>query len=132
MTSFIAARGSGRSTSLIPAVPAAWSVTTIAFIVHLLVCGMSWSVTTSHRNVRYRLRVGAGLVLGRAGAVCSELREILSVKASVTIVYLSTGPPLGFSSRAGATRARPERAELFQHWGHRVPSSAPRSELPIQ
>src|SRR5438477_5453147 len=32
MTSFIAACGSGRSTSFIPAVPAAWSVTTIAFM----------------------------------------------------------------------------------------------------
>ena len=38
-TSFIAACGSGRSTSVIPAVPAAWSVTTIAFIVHLPVVG---------------------------------------------------------------------------------------------
>ena len=35
MTSFIAAGGSGRSTSVIPAVPAASSVTTIAFIRHL-------------------------------------------------------------------------------------------------
>src|SRR5947209_3256788 len=43
MTSFIAACGSGRSTSVIPAVPAAWSVTTIAFIVHLPVCGRSSS-----------------------------------------------------------------------------------------
>src|SRR5438552_10104383 len=33
MTSFIAAGGSGRSTSFIPAVPAAWSVTTIAFMI---------------------------------------------------------------------------------------------------
>src|SRR5215472_6244695 len=32
MTSFIAAGGSGRSTSFIPAVPATWSVTTIAFM----------------------------------------------------------------------------------------------------
>src|SRR5579859_2823934 len=32
MTSFIAAAGSGRSASIIPAVPAAWSITTIAFI----------------------------------------------------------------------------------------------------
>src|SRR5918996_2276333 len=32
MTSFIAACGSGRSTSVIPAVPAAWSITTIAFM----------------------------------------------------------------------------------------------------
>src|SRR4029453_8475583 len=35
MTSFFAACGSGRSTSVIPPVPAAWSVTTIAFIVRL-------------------------------------------------------------------------------------------------
>src|SRR6266516_5891090 len=35
MTSFIAAFGSGRSASVIPAVPAASSVTTIAFIRHL-------------------------------------------------------------------------------------------------
>src|SRR3954466_5418834 len=34
MTSLIAAGGSGRSTSVIPAVPAASSVTTIAFIPH--------------------------------------------------------------------------------------------------
>src|SRR5437879_10755103 len=33
MTSFIAACGSGRFTSVIPAVPAAWSVTTIAFMI---------------------------------------------------------------------------------------------------
>jgi hypothetical protein len=32
MTSFIAAGGSGRSISVIPAVAAAWSVTTIAFM----------------------------------------------------------------------------------------------------
>src|SRR4051794_10205098 len=32
MTSLIAARGCGRSASVIPAIPAAWSVTTIAFI----------------------------------------------------------------------------------------------------
>jgi hypothetical protein len=43
MTSFIAARGSGRSTSFIPAVPAARSVTTIAFIVHLPV----WSLLST-------------------------------------------------------------------------------------
>src|SRR5215207_962140 len=39
MTSFIAADGSGRSTSVIPAVPAASSVTTIAFIQDLPVAG---------------------------------------------------------------------------------------------
>src|SRR6185436_15350032 len=39
MTSLIAAGGSGRSTSVIPAVPAASSVTTIAFIRDLPVAG---------------------------------------------------------------------------------------------
>jgi hypothetical protein len=40
MTSLIAAGGSGRSTSVIPAGPAAWSVSTIAFmgIVSSLIC----------------------------------------------------------------------------------------------
>src|SRR5262245_11597289 len=41
MTSFIAAGGSGRSPSVIPAVPAASSVTTIAFIWDLPVAGPS-------------------------------------------------------------------------------------------
>src|SRR5215472_2776182 len=48
MTSFIAAGGSGRSASFIPAVPAAWSVTTIAFIVHLLCV---WSSSLAQRCV---------------------------------------------------------------------------------
>src|SRR4051812_18525084 len=38
MTSFIAARGCGRSTSVIRAAPAAWSVTTIAFIRDISPC----------------------------------------------------------------------------------------------
>src|SRR4051794_19216406 len=52
MTSFIAAGGSGRSTSFIPAVPAAWSVTTIAFMIIFssVICLLS--------------RDGQGLVVG--------------------------------------------------------------------
>src|SRR5690349_14801421 len=42
MTSFIAAGGSGRSASVIPAVPAALSVTTIAFIRPLPVWSSIW------------------------------------------------------------------------------------------
>src|SRR5690349_15914316 len=54
MTSFIAAGGSGRSTSVIPAVPAASSVTTIAFIPHLP--GVECSpVTLLHRRLRSAL-----------------------------------------------------------------------------
>src|SRR5215472_15283190 len=45
MTSFIAACGSGRSTSAIPAVPAAWSVTTIAFIRKPPVSVLAWPFT---------------------------------------------------------------------------------------
>ncbi|HET8536725.1 MAG TPA: hypothetical protein VFL73_06040, partial [Solirubrobacteraceae bacterium] len=49
MTSFIAAGGSGRSTSAIPAVPAALSVTTIAFmeIVSSLLCLLGGSRTNA-------------------------------------------------------------------------------------
>src|SRR5438874_12066159 len=54
MTSFIAAGGSGRSTSVIPAVPAASSVTTIAFIRHLPVSSFS-PVTLLHRRLRSAL-----------------------------------------------------------------------------
>src|SRR5256885_4322980 len=107
MTSFIAARGTGRSTSLIPDVAAAWSVTTIAFIVHLLVCGISWSVTTSHPQCPLWVAVGAGLVLGRAGAVCSEFSEFFRRRRQSRFVYVDQ-PPFGLSPPAGAIRARPE------------------------
>src|SRR5262245_10021589 len=46
MTSFIAADGSGRSTSVIPAVPAASSVTTIAFILDLPCLGSTPAPST--------------------------------------------------------------------------------------
>src|SRR6516162_5320676 len=55
MTSFIAAGGSGRSTSFIPAVPAAWSVTTIAFMVIFasVICLNHGCVSPRHMR-RYR------------------------------------------------------------------------------
>src|SRR5215813_5920640 len=65
MTSFIAARGSGRSTSFIPAVPAAWSITTIAFttvfssVICLLVdrCRDAADSLSDFRNAVERLRI---------------------------------------------------------------------------
>jgi hypothetical protein len=54
MTSFIAAGGSGRSASFIPAVPAAWSVTTIAFMVHLLVRGDTIAANRHEALLEYR------------------------------------------------------------------------------
>src|SRR3954452_24788142 len=56
MTSLIAAGGSGRSTSVIPAVPAASSVTTIAFIGDLPVSGFSPLAHQAHLGARKRRR----------------------------------------------------------------------------
>src|SRR5215213_138155 len=55
MTSFIAAGGSGRSTSFIPAVPAAWSVTTIALMNFSAVISLCWQCC------------GVGMPAGRRG-----------------------------------------------------------------
>src|SRR4051795_5595645 len=60
MTSFIAADGSGRSTSLIPAVPAASSVTTIAFIRDLLWLVHSCLLRTDDRDHPARLVIAIG------------------------------------------------------------------------
>src|SRR6266853_3199462 len=69
MTSFIAACGSGRSTSFIPAVPAAWSVTTIAFmmIFSSVICLFGGNVAALVSLLERRAlwsRGGQGLVLG--------------------------------------------------------------------
>src|SRR5499433_2813728 len=52
MTSLIAACGSGRSASVIPAVPAAWSVTTIAFmgIVSSVICLFGGNIAGMERT----------------------------------------------------------------------------------
>src|SRR6187200_556402 len=60
MTSFIAAGGSGRSTSVIPAVPAASSVTTIAFIRDLPVAGPLCLLRTADRDHPARLVIAIG------------------------------------------------------------------------
>jgi hypothetical protein len=57
MTSFIAADGSGRSTSVIPAVPAASSVTTIAFIRYLPVSSSRLYQTGLDRKRATRARI---------------------------------------------------------------------------
>src|SRR5947209_15621301 len=81
MTSFIAACGSGRSTSFIPAVPAAWSVTTIAFMGIVSIClsdgnvasmGACRSRTKADDRLPAdplgRIESGDGVVEGRDGA----------------------------------------------------------------
>src|SRR6266576_3381756 len=74
MTSFSAAGGSGRSTSVIPAVPAAWSVTTIAFmgIVSSVICllGALMGACRSRTNADDRLTADPlGRIEGRDGIV---------------------------------------------------------------
>src|SRR5690348_14982772 len=64
MTSLIAADGLGRSARAIPAVPAAWSVTTIAFMGLSPVSGIGWversSVVRAGRGAELSLPVVAG------------------------------------------------------------------------
>src|SRR5437868_10439148 len=84
MTSFIAAGGSGRSTSVIPAVPAASSVTTIAFmgIVSSLICLFGGSRT----NADDRLPADPlGRVEGCNGIV--EGRDVADVRPQPSVPH---------------------------------------------
>src|SRR5512147_2954249 len=84
MTSFIAAGGSGRSTSVIPAVPAAWSVTTIAFmgIVSSLICLFGGSRT----NADDRLPADPlGRIEGCNGIV--ESRDVADVRPQLSVPH---------------------------------------------
>ena len=64
----IAACGSGRSTSFIPAVPAAWFVTTIAFmsIITLVICVFAGNVASICRRDRSAYRRSHHLASGLA------------------------------------------------------------------
>src|SRR5215471_18905084 len=113
MTSFIAAGGSGRSTSFIPAVPAAWSVTTIAFIVRLPVssprlhgcrstpCPRTGYPTETDRSGSWPRPPRCEMRNGRTTSVSSKLspRSFVSLlemlqgwKARSTAVYLDVEP----------------------------------------
>src|SRR5919198_6732817 len=84
MTSFIAAGGSGRSTSVIPAVPAASSVTTIAFMgmVSSLICLFGGSRT----NADDRLPADPlGRVEGCNGIV--EGRDLADVRPQPSVAH---------------------------------------------
>src|SRR3954471_1924046 len=96
MTSFIAAGGSGRSTSVIPAVPAAWSVTTTAFmgIVSSLICLFGGSRT----NADDRLPADPlGRVEGCNGIV--EGRDVADVGSQSSVPH-----PLDDLSQLGTIR----------------------------
>src|SRR6266536_6699931 len=90
MTSFIAAGGSGRSTSVIAAVPAAWSVATIAFmgIVSSVIClcGALMGACRSRANADDRLPADPlGRVEGRDGVV--EGRDVADVRPQPSVPH---------------------------------------------
>src|SRR6266513_5510595 len=93
MTSFIAAGGSGRLTSFIPAVPAASSVTTIAFmgIVSSVICLLGGNVASmgacrSRTNADDRLPLASlGPVEGGDGVV--EARDVADVRPQPSIAH---------------------------------------------
>src|SRR5947207_8731670 len=93
MTSFIAAGGSGRTTSFIPAVPAAWSVTTIAFmgIVSSVICLFGGNVASmgacrSRTNADDRLPLASlGPVEGGDGTV--EVRDGADVRPQLSVPH---------------------------------------------
>src|SRR6266550_7342572 len=93
MTSFIAAGGLGRSTSFIPAVPSAWSVTTIAFmgIVSAVICLFGGNVPgmgacRSRTNADDRLPVDP---LGRieSGDGIVEGRDVADVRPQSSVTH---------------------------------------------
>src|SRR3954465_15802765 len=93
MTSLIAAGGSGRSTSVIPAIPAASSFTTIAFmqVVSSLVCLFGGSRT----NANDRLPADPlGRVEGCNGIV--EGRDVADIRPQSSVAHpLDDLPQLG-------------------------------------
>ena len=107
---FIAACGSGRSTSVIPAVPAAWSVTTIAFmgIVSSVIClfGALMGACRSRTNADDRLpRASLGRVEGGDGFV--EGRDVADVRPQPSVPH-----PLDDLTQLGTIRSFKERQSM--------------------
>ena len=87
MTSLIAAGGSGRSPSVIPAVPAAWSVTTIAFmgIVSSLICLFGALRAGSSHADRVARRLSKSRVVWRSRCRASQaFAPVIATKARAT------------------------------------------------
>src|SRR5262249_36536971 len=97
MTSFMAAGGSGRSTSVIPAVPAAWSVTTIAFmgIVSSVIC-----LLHQLRRRQFRKYVPRSLAVGIRHRRTLHRSSTQVVKPC--LVAFQTGHPAQTKARASA------------------------------
>src|SRR5262249_47469198 len=90
MTSFIAAGGLGRSTSFIPAVPAAWSVTTIAFM------GTVSSVIHDRDRARRRHVEPQRMLIGSTGSPAVE-RKIATTTAKRLFVSRETPHDVGLA-----------------------------------
>src|SRR3546814_1406459 len=96
MTSFIAACGSGRSTSVIPAVPAAWSVTTIAFkvLVSSVICFSPAVIAARDDVFQY------------AASILSITAEIVLRRSLLPFVYRGALRDLPYLDRRGRSRDR--------------------------
>src|SRR4051812_33477110 len=125
MTSFIAAGGSGRSTSVIPAVPAASSVTTIAFmgIVSSLITRPAESrLRLQPPQRRYRRSSKAELSLGRQDDPLGERGEYAvrrgAVSPTAVSVRLVAGAPVALVDHARAERSGLDQVhrDLFGDW----------------
>src|SRR3954463_10481088 len=120
MTSFIAASGSGRSTSVIPALPAASSVTTIAFI--RLVIHRATAVPWD-RFVGRRLAAAPQPVVERARRHADALGEQLARMdgAGSDLALLAAHPEEGAVVDVGRQRlVVDEDAVAAQHVGDEV------------
>src|ERR1044072_83410 len=109
MTSLIAASGSGRSMSVIPAVPAASSVTTIAFIGHLPVSSSRLLQIPLSRLCGGVGPVRPGLDAGACGAAPRGLRDrVLPGSLTAASHHEEIAVP-DLEAQHGAARLRPER-----------------------
>src|SRR3546814_1555373 len=99
MTSFIAACGSGRSTSVIPAVPAAWSVTTIAFkvLVSSVICFLPAVIAARDDVFQY------------AVSILFITAEMLLRRSLLPFVHRGELRDLPYLDRSGRSRDRRDR-----------------------
>src|SRR3546814_7589014 len=101
MTSFIAACGSGRSTSVIPAVPAAWSVTTIAFIVIVSSAICFFPVVIAARDYLFQY----------AASILSITAETLLRRSLLPFAHRGALRDLPYLDRSGRPRDCCDRSE---------------------
>jgi len=97
----IAAGGSGRSTSVIPAVPAARSVTTIAFIRHLPYRGFARTTRTDVPQLDAFVHTKPDSRSGHAALASAELCGLLGAHVAQCWFHCGTSPAGHAAQRIG-------------------------------